>query len=93
MMNAVLKSSNYRGFAQEHLATVVIDLMEPGSLAADTLDYRERLKSKYGVSSFPTSFVLAEDGAEILRIEGYDGKGPHRFVERLKTGMGSGNGP
>jgi len=85
MMNAVLKSSTYRGFASDRLETVVIDYMNPDSLSAETRDYRERLMSVYGVGSFPTTVVLTKEGREILRIAGYDGKGAHSYVQRLKA--------
>jgi len=85
MMNSVLKSSTYRSFAYDHLETVVIDMMDPSSLSPEALDYREKVMSEYSVDSYPTTVLLNKEGREILRIAGYDGKGVHHYVQRLKA--------
>lgn len=67
----VFSKSAFKKFSKEHLALVELDFPHGKKLPKKTAEQNNALKSKFGVSGYPTIVLLDKDGKEAARWVGY----------------------
>jgi len=81
--NEVFTKPAFKRFAKEHLLLVELDYPQGKRLSKKTQEQNAELKTKYGVSGFPTIVLLSPDGKEVKRWGGYSAK----FFDELKAAL------
>ena len=67
----VFSKSAFKKFAKENLVLVELDYPRGKNLPKKTKEQNDSLKSKYGISGYPTIILLDSDGKEAARWIGY----------------------
>jgi len=83
--NAVVKSSEFRDFAQANFETILIDTSKRTFAKLDEVKAASYagLVSRYGITQFPTVIIMTPTGKFQQAFEGYDRKGAHIYVREL----------
>ena len=67
----VFSKSAFKKFAKENLVLVELDYPRGKNLPKKTKEQNDGLKSKYGISGYPTIILLDSEGKEAARWVGY----------------------
>lgn len=81
----VFSKTKFKSYAKEHLVLVELDFPRGGSLSKKTKEQNAELKSKFGVSGYPTIVIVDAEGKEVARWRGYSPS----FFEDLKGKVGA----
>ena len=79
----VFSKSQFKSFAKNSLVLVELDYPHGKQLTKKVQEQNEGLKTKFGVSGFPTLILVDGEGKELKRWGGYS----KTFFEDLKTAM------
>jgi protein disulfide-isomerase len=82
----ILDTRPFREFSETHLVPVLIDFPREREQPAEQEAYNRRLAERFGVSGFPTVFVLTPQGEIVLKT-GYRQGGPASYVSHLREAM------
>jgi protein disulfide-isomerase len=85
---SVLSHPDFRDYARQNLAVVVVDFPRSKALPEDDSSQNQQLKNAFRVAGFPTLVLLDADGRELARRRGYhpDGvSGMQRWVEEARS--------
>jgi thioredoxin-related protein len=83
----VFKKYEFKRFARQNLVCVKLDFPQKARQSRKLKDQNAKLKSKYGISGFPTIIVLTPDGKVVGRT-GYLKGGAGNYVNHLKELIG-----
>ncbi|EPP34545.1 thioredoxin-like domain protein [Chlamydia ibidis] len=86
MHEQILSDPTFVKFANANLHLVDIDFPQPNNLPQEIKEQNQRLKSKYGVSGFPTLVFINSSGKELARM-GFEYGGGINYVEKVKTSL------
>lgn len=78
----VFSKSAFEDYAKENLVLVELDFPRRKSIKKSLKEQNEKLMKEYGVTGFPTIFILDPSGNTVLRT-GYRDGGPEPYVEHL----------
>jgi protein disulfide-isomerase len=82
----ILDTRPFREFTEENLVPVLIDFPREREQSAEQEAYNRQLAERYGVSGFPTVYVLSPEEEVVLRT-GYRQGGPASYVSHLSEAM------
>lgn len=88
LIRTVLGDRSFAGFVNEHYEYYYLDRLDERDLSAPELEAAERVCQECRIVDYPATILYSPDEQEILRLEGYDGKGPRRFMGLLEGGSG-----
>ncbi|HWD20106.1 MAG TPA: thioredoxin fold domain-containing protein [Verrucomicrobiae bacterium] len=75
-----LGKPEFLDYASKYLVTLVVDFPQRRELAGDLKAANRAMKSKFGVSGFPTLVLLSPAGKVVWRQEGYVEGGPYGVI-------------
>ena len=82
--NEVFKKQAFKDYAKGNLVLMVADFPSDKSKQSEAVQQQnEKLAKEFGVSAFPTVFVLDPDG-KVIGKTGYQAGGPEAYVDHLK---------
>ncbi len=80
----VFLQKEFAEFADYHLALVRIDFPKWKYQSDEVKEYNKKVAQMFGVTGYPTVFVLNKSG-KILGRTGYRAGGPEAYVKHLKS--------
>lgn len=81
----VLSTKEFKEYADKNLILVTVDFPNAKHQTKKVKEQNDELKSRFGVSGFPTFVFLDQDGKELGRSEGYLPGGPAAFTAKLDS--------
>jgi|UniRef100_UPI00378340F6 protein disulfide-isomerase len=81
----VFSKPSFKKFAKENLVLVELDYPRGKNLPKKTKEQNDSLKSKYGISGYPTIILLDSDGKEAARWIGYKATLLDELKDKVKT--------
>jgi thioredoxin-related protein len=81
----VFSKSAFKKFAKENLVLVELDYPRGKNLPKKTKEQNDGLKSKYGISGYPTIILLDSEGKEAARWVGYKATLLDELKDRVKA--------
>ena len=81
----VFSKSAFKRFAKESLVLVELDYPRGKNLPKKTKEQNDALKSKYGISGYPTLILLDSEGKEAARWVGYKATLLDELKEKVKS--------
>lgn len=82
--NEVFQKDAFKSYANDNLVLMLADFPNDKSKQSPEVQMQnEKLAKEFGISGFPTVFVLDSDG-KIIGKTGYQAGGPEAYVEHLK---------
>ena len=81
----VFSKSAFKRFAKESLVLVELDYPRGKNLHKKTKEQNDALKSKYGISGYPTLILLDSEGKEAARWVGYKATLLDELKEKVKS--------
>ena len=79
----VLDSAHFLAWAENRVVLLMIDLPQQG-ISTEERQTRSKVCIKYGVRSFPSTVLIAPDGAKIAAQAGYHGQTPEAWLAALE---------
>jgi len=76
----IFDKASFKSFAKDNLVLVKVDFPESTPIAAKTKAQNEKLKGQFGITGFPTLFILDADGKQVWK-GGYMAGGPDAFIK------------
>jgi thioredoxin-related protein len=92
MHQEIFDSETFAGFASQNLVCVNADFprKKKNQLAKEQQQQNENLAEQYNnKGSFPYTVLLNEDGKVIAAWDGFYKEGPAKFIQELKTAIGT----
>ncbi len=83
MKHDTLDTSRFRSYAGKNLVLREVDFPHSKPQSEKIKAQNEGLRSKYGISGFPTFILVDKDGKELGRQTGYLAGGPATFIAAL----------
>ena len=81
----VFQQKAFKDYAKDNLVLMLADFPRDKSKQSDAVKKQnEKLAKEFGVSGFPTVFLLGPDGS-IVGKTGYQAGGPDAYIEHIKT--------
>lgn len=85
LMRTVLGDRSFAGFVNERYEYYYLDRLDESALSDREREAADRVSWECGIMNYPTSILYGPNEQEMFRLEGYDGKGPSRFMEFLDS--------
>ncbi|HZV33138.1 MAG TPA: thioredoxin family protein [Verrucomicrobiae bacterium] len=79
----VLATPEFEKYADKNLVLVVVDFPQKKEQTEELKKANQALLGKYNVDGFPTVIVLDKDGAQVSKMDGYEGDSPQDFIAKL----------
>ena len=80
----VFQKAAFKDYAKDNLVLMLADFpSDKSKVSAEVQKQNDKLAKEFGVSGFPTVFVLGPDG-KIVGKTGYQAGGPEAYVEHIK---------
>ena len=76
----IFDKPSFKSFAKDTLVLVKVDFPESTPIAAKTKAQNEKLQKQFGITGFPTLFILDADGKQVWK-GGYMEGGPDAFIK------------
>ncbi|HVO74650.1 MAG TPA: thioredoxin family protein [Ignavibacteriaceae bacterium] len=80
----VFRQKEFAEFADYHLACVAIDFPKWKYQSDEEKEYNKKLARNFGVTGYPTVFLLDKSG-KILGRTGYQAGGAEAYIEHIKS--------
>jgi protein disulfide-isomerase len=80
----VFSKQEFKDYAKENLVLLLVDWPQRAPNSKEVQAKSRPIMEKFGVSSFPTVFILNPDGKTVAKT-GYRDGGPKAYVEHVKT--------
>lgn len=80
----VFTKDAFKGYAKDNLILVLADFpRDKSKQSAELQKQNETLAKEFGVSGFPTVFILSPEG-KVVGKTGYQAGGPEKYIEHIK---------
>lgn len=80
----VFKKEAFKVYAKDHLVLMLADFpSDKSGQDPELIKQNEKLAKEFGVSGFPTVFILSPEG-KVVGKTGYQAGGPEKYIEHIQ---------